>query len=164
MTRGPSPTVGYLLSRRPPQQIALFDVHWTTATPKRISNHLPRQSPLSFTTNCVSAARPTRRRRAQSDVVSICRFFENGTQQLLNILEQYILRSLRLSGLTRMPYETRNRHFIEPQASQTSRAQPLATKRVVAAVNDGNNQNRFLNKFNAQRRCAGSHFRFCTTM
>ena len=93
---------------------SLIDIHRTTSTPKRILSHLPRQSPLSFTTNCVSAARPTRRRRAQSDLVSVSRFFENGTQQLPNILEQYILRSLRWSGLTRMPYETRNCRFIEP--------------------------------------------------
>ena len=93
---------------------SLVGVHRTTATPKRISSHLPRQSPLRLTTNGVSAARPTRRRRAPSDLVSISRFFENGTQQLANILEQYILRSLRWSGLTRMPYETRNGRFIEP--------------------------------------------------
>ena len=92
---------------------SLVGVHRTTATPKQISSHLPRHSPLSFTTNCVSAARPTRRRRAQSDLVSISRFFENGTQQLPNMLEQYILRSLRWSGLTRMPYETGNCRFIE---------------------------------------------------
>ena len=111
---------------------SLFDVHRTAATPKRISSHLPRQLPLIFTTNCVSAARPTRRRRAQSDLVSISRFFENGTQQLPNILEQYILRSLRWSGLTRMPYETRNCRFIEP-ANQPVEQSPT----LVSSGDDG---------------------------
>jgi len=107
---------------------SLFDVHRSAATSKRISSHLRRQSPLSFTTNCVSAARPTRRRRAQSDLVSISRFFENGTQQLPNILEQYILRSLRWSGLTRMPYETRNCRFYrasKPDSRAETNTRPL---------------------------------------
>jgi len=103
-------------------------VHRSAATSKRISSHLRRHSPLSFTTNCVSAARPTRRRRAQSDLVSISRFFENGTQQLPNILEQYILRSLRWSGLTRMPYETRICRFLSSQqARQSNRDQHSAS-------------------------------------
>ena len=38
------------------------------------------------------------------------------------------------------------------------------TRRVVAAVNDGTNQNRSLKKFSAQQRCAGSHFRFSATI
>ena len=107
------------------------------ATPKRISSHLPRQSLLSFTTNCMSAARTTRRSRAQSDLVSISRFFENGTEQLPNILEQYILRSLRWSGLTRMPYETRNSLLSSQQISQASRAQHLAASSTVG--DDGDN-------------------------
>ena len=74
-----------------------FHVSRTFATSKRISDHLPRQSPLSFLTNCVSAARPTRRRRAQSDLVSISRFFEKGTQQLPNIFEQTVIYSAQSS-------------------------------------------------------------------
>ena len=112
---------------------SLFDVHRTTATPKRTLSHLPRQSPLSFTTNCVSAARLTRRRRAQSDLVSISRFFENGTQQLANILEQYIIRSLRWSGLTRMPYETRNcRKPIATNGRPLTRPKAMAADAFVA--------------------------------
>ena len=76
---------------------SLFDVHRTAATLKRISSHLRRQSPLSFTTNCVSAARSTRRRRAKSDLVSMSRFFENGTQQLPNILERNVIYSAQSS-------------------------------------------------------------------
>ena len=107
---------------------SLFDVHRTAATPKRISSHLRRQSPLSFTTNCVSAATPTRRRRAQSDLVSISRFFENGTQQLPNILERNIIYSAQSSMVRLNEDALRNAQLSllsSQQARQSSRDQYL---------------------------------------
>ena len=104
---------------------SIFHVRPTVATSKRTSSHLHQHSPLSFTTNCVSAARPTRRRRAQSDLVSISRFFENGTQQLPNILEQNVIYSAQSSMVRLNKDALRNTQLLFLSSQQASHAWPL---------------------------------------
>ena len=134
MTRDYSTTYGNLFanvwqftkSTTAATNCSLFDVHRTTATSKGIWSHLPRQSPLSFTTNCVSAARPTRRRRAQSDLVSISRFFENGTQQLPNRLQRNVIYSAQSSMVRLNKDALRNTQlsFLSSQQARLSSKRP----------------------------------------
>ena len=107
-------------------------MHRTGATPKRISSDLPRQSPVSFTTNCVSAARPTRRSRAQSGLVSVSRFFENGTQQLPNILERNLIYSAQSSMVSLYKDTLRNTQLSFYRASKPANARPLTRQEAMA--------------------------------
>ena len=113
---------------------SIFYVHPTVATSKRTSSHLHQHSPLSFTTNCVSAARPTRRRRAQSDLVSISRFFENGTQQLPNILEQNVVYSAQSSMVRLNKDALRNTQLSFLSNQQASHAWPLTSLEAIGTA------------------------------
>ena len=113
---------------------SIFHVRPTVATSKRTSSHLHQHSPFSFTTNCVSAARPTRRRRAQSDLVSISRFFENGTQQLPNILEQNVIYSAQSSMVRLNKDALRNTQLSFLSSQQTSHAWPLTSLEAIATA------------------------------